>query len=54
MTTEKKRRQRLKPQIKSFKYCVPDYDMWPSPTNDPNGRFLIRMSAITLQWMTRV
>jgi hypothetical protein len=54
LTTEKKRRQRLIPQLRSFKYCIPDYDLWPPPTSDPNERFLIRMSVITLQWMTRV
>jgi hypothetical protein len=54
MTTEKKRRGRLIPQLRSFKYCIPDYDLWPPPTSNPNERFLIRMSVITLQWMTRV
>jgi hypothetical protein len=54
MTTEKKRRERLIPQLRNFKYCIPNYDIWPPPTSNPNERFLIRMSAITLQWMTRV
>lgn len=54
LTTKKKRRERLIPQLRNFKYCIPNYDIWPPPTSNPNERFLIRMSAITLQWMTRV
>jgi hypothetical protein len=54
LTTEEKKRRRPRTQLRSFKYCLPDYDMFPPPTSDPKERFLIRMSAITLQWVTRV
>ncbi|KAL2069217.1 hypothetical protein VTL71DRAFT_15555 [Oculimacula yallundae] len=54
LTTEAKRSRRPWKELRSFRYCVPDYDIFPSPTSDPQNSFHIRMSTRTLQWMTRI
>ncbi|KAH7370030.1 heterokaryon incompatibility protein-domain-containing protein [Rhexocercosporidium sp. MPI-PUGE-AT-0058] len=54
LTQEDKRRRRPRKELRSFQYCVPDYDIFPPPTSDPRNSFHIRMSTRTLQWMTRI
>ncbi|KAE9364279.1 hypothetical protein N431DRAFT_563623 [Stipitochalara longipes BDJ] len=53
LTTEEKRSRRPRKDLRSFQYCLPDYDIFPPPTSDPQNSFYIRMSTMTLQWMTR-
>jgi hypothetical protein len=54
LTAEEKRSRRPRKELRSFQYCLPDYDIFPPPTSDPQNRFYIRMSTMTLQWMTRI
>jgi hypothetical protein len=54
LTTEEKRSRRPREELRSFQYCLPDYDIFPPPTSDPQNSFYIRMSTMTLQWMTRI
>ena len=53
LTSVEKRNRRPRKELRSFQYCVPDYDIFPPPTSDTRNSFYIRMSTRTLQWMTR-
>jgi len=54
LTTKEKRNRRPRKELRAFQYCLPDYDIFPPPTSDPQNSFYIRMSTRTLQWMTRI
>jgi hypothetical protein len=53
LVTEKKKQQRPREALRSFKYCLPDYDIFPPPTLDLGKRFYMRVSATNLQWLSR-
>lgn len=52
--TEQQRKRRLPKKLQRFQYCLPDYDLFPSPNSRIENQILIRMSVKILQWLTRI